>query len=224
MHARVHTARRRAAEVRRADVPARARPRGPGGFDVPSVFGSRATSLISRMGPFGGRALKAGDVLPDRAGTTRRDPGAGEPAVFRCRSRAAARGFASSLGPQDRMFTTPGVRDVLRVALRRHARVQSHGIPARGSALDACRSRRHPVGRDADRIAPGAGVRPAHPADGRSTDDRRLSEDRDGHQRGSSRSPVSSRRATGSSSLPCTRRAAVDALKLARRELRGVHA
>jgi len=35
-----------------------------GGFDLPLTFGSRATSLISRMGPFGGRALKAGDVLP----------------------------------------------------------------------------------------------------------------------------------------------------------------
>ena len=35
-----------------------------GGLDVPPVLGSRATSLISRMGPFGGRALEAGDVLP----------------------------------------------------------------------------------------------------------------------------------------------------------------
>jgi biotin-dependent carboxylase-like uncharacterized protein len=35
-----------------------------GGFDVNAVFGSRATSLISRVGPFGGRALAAGDVLP----------------------------------------------------------------------------------------------------------------------------------------------------------------
>jgi antagonist of KipI len=35
-----------------------------GGFDVDAVFGSRATSLISRVGPFGGRALAAGDVLP----------------------------------------------------------------------------------------------------------------------------------------------------------------
>jgi antagonist of KipI len=34
-----------------------------GGFDVPLLFGSRATSLVSRMGPFGGRALAAGDVL-----------------------------------------------------------------------------------------------------------------------------------------------------------------
>ena len=35
-----------------------------GGIDVPPVFDSRATSLISRMGPFDGRALKAGDVIP----------------------------------------------------------------------------------------------------------------------------------------------------------------
>ena len=35
-----------------------------GGLDVPPVFGSRATSLVSRLGPFGGRALATGDVLP----------------------------------------------------------------------------------------------------------------------------------------------------------------
>jgi antagonist of KipI len=35
-----------------------------GGFDVAPVFGSRSTSLISTMGPFDGRALKAGDFLP----------------------------------------------------------------------------------------------------------------------------------------------------------------
>jgi antagonist of KipI len=35
-----------------------------GGIAVAPVFGSRATSLVSRMGPFEGRALRAGDVLP----------------------------------------------------------------------------------------------------------------------------------------------------------------
>jgi antagonist of KipI len=35
-----------------------------GGFAVLPVLGSRSTSLTSRLGPFGGRALKAGDVLP----------------------------------------------------------------------------------------------------------------------------------------------------------------
>src|SRR5262245_31249167 len=35
-----------------------------GGIAADPIFGSAATSLISRMGPLGGRALKAGDVLP----------------------------------------------------------------------------------------------------------------------------------------------------------------
>ena len=34
-----------------------------GGIDAEIILGSRSTSLISRMGPFGGRALIAGDVL-----------------------------------------------------------------------------------------------------------------------------------------------------------------
>jgi biotin-dependent carboxylase-like uncharacterized protein len=35
-----------------------------GGFDVAQTFGSRATSLAARMGPFSGRPVMAGDVLP----------------------------------------------------------------------------------------------------------------------------------------------------------------
>ena len=34
-----------------------------GGIDAEAVLGSRSTSLISRIGPFGGRALAPGDVL-----------------------------------------------------------------------------------------------------------------------------------------------------------------
>jgi antagonist of KipI len=34
-----------------------------GGFTVAPVLGSRSTSLTSRLGPFGGRALRVGDVL-----------------------------------------------------------------------------------------------------------------------------------------------------------------
>lgn len=34
-----------------------------GGFDVPAAFGSRATCVVGRMGPFGGRAVRAGDIL-----------------------------------------------------------------------------------------------------------------------------------------------------------------
>ena len=39
-----------------------------GGFECEPVFGSRATSLVARMGPFGGRALAAGDRLPLASG------------------------------------------------------------------------------------------------------------------------------------------------------------
>jgi antagonist of KipI len=35
-----------------------------GGFDLPATFGSRATHLVSAMGPFDGRALRPGDRLP----------------------------------------------------------------------------------------------------------------------------------------------------------------
>lgn len=35
-----------------------------GGIAVPETLGSRATSTAARMGPFGGRALRAGDALP----------------------------------------------------------------------------------------------------------------------------------------------------------------
>ena len=43
-----------------------------GGFDVPPTLGSRATHLTSHMGPFGGRSLRAGDVLA--IGTAPEDP------------------------------------------------------------------------------------------------------------------------------------------------------
>ncbi len=45
-----------------------------GGFDVPATLGSRATHLVSRMGPFGGRTLKAGDVLPIGSPPSRPSP------------------------------------------------------------------------------------------------------------------------------------------------------
>jgi biotin-dependent carboxylase-like uncharacterized protein len=35
-----------------------------GGIDLPMTLGSRSTNLVSHMGPFGGRRLQAGDLLP----------------------------------------------------------------------------------------------------------------------------------------------------------------
>ncbi len=101
-----------------------------GGIDVPSVFDSRATSLISRMGPFGGRALRAGDVLPIGPVTTLGTPGAGRPVVplpLPGRRRTAPRRGGSA----GAVLHTSRVSDTLRVSVHRHARVQSHGVPAR---------------------------------------------------------------------------------------------
>ena len=50
-----------------------------GGLDVPPTLGSRATHVASRMGPFGGRALRAGDVLPVGTATDAVRPVSGNP-------------------------------------------------------------------------------------------------------------------------------------------------
>ena len=50
-----------------------------GGFDLPATLGSRATHLVSRMGPFGGRALRPGDILPIAAAPSSERPHAGKP-------------------------------------------------------------------------------------------------------------------------------------------------
>jgi antagonist of KipI len=63
-----------------------------GGFDLPVTLGSRATHLASHMGPFGGRALRSGDVLPVGAG------GAG---------RAARAGGAGAVGAEGAAGAVP---------------------------------------------------------------------------------------------------------------------
>lgn len=77
-----------------------------GGLQVPRVLGSRATSLISRVGPFGGRALRPGDALPVL-------PSVGLPA----RGAAKVLGLPKSgarvrviLGPHDARFSTSALR------------------------------------------------------------------------------------------------------------------
>jgi antagonist of KipI len=72
-----------------------------GGFAVPAVLGSRSTSLTSRLGPFGGRALKVGDVLPvgPARPPVRRQPG--RPLAM---PRAGAR-LRVMMGPHDGRFS-----------------------------------------------------------------------------------------------------------------------
>jgi len=73
-----------------------------GGIDVEPVFGSRATSLVSRIGPFGGRALTAGDVLPIGTSLSAyRSAAAGIPLSV----PAGGARLRVMPGPQEHMFT-----------------------------------------------------------------------------------------------------------------------
>ena len=73
-----------------------------GGLDVPVAFASRATSLISRMGPFGGRALQAGDVLP--VTTLLTEPTSERPVIPLPLPAGGAR-LRVVAGPQEQLFT-----------------------------------------------------------------------------------------------------------------------
>lgn len=81
-----------------------------GGFDVAAPFGSRSTSLISGIGPFGGRPLHAGDVLPIGHSRPPRGWGRGGSASVRGAPLplAVPRGGARLRvirGPHEQMFT-----------------------------------------------------------------------------------------------------------------------
>jgi antagonist of KipI len=80
-----------------------------GGFDVPPTLGSCATSLVSRMGPFGGRPLAAGDVLPIGAA----GPAANLRAGRAMRMPAGGARLRVLLGPHDAMFTPEAVETLL---------------------------------------------------------------------------------------------------------------
>jgi antagonist of KipI len=76
-----------------------------GGIEVEPVYGSRATSLISRMGALGGRAVMAGDVLrigdqtaPDRTHTHMPEPWPPSSMTGGARLRVIR-------GPHENMFT-----------------------------------------------------------------------------------------------------------------------
>jgi antagonist of KipI len=76
-----------------------------GGLLPPATLGSRSTSLAARMGPFGGRALKAGDVLPvgESSGAQ-----AGRPASLRLPGGGAR--LRVMRGPHDDRFTPEAMK------------------------------------------------------------------------------------------------------------------
>jgi antagonist of KipI len=73
-----------------------------GGIDVAPMLGSRATSLVSAMGPFGGRALAAGDVLPVGYAPAWQPATAAAPAL---RLPAGGAHLRVILGPHHERFT-----------------------------------------------------------------------------------------------------------------------
>lgn len=73
-----------------------------GGIAVPLVLGSRSTSLISRMGPFAGRALKVGDRLPLGPAPA----GLAERSLFSAPVPEGGARLRVLFGPHDDRFTT----------------------------------------------------------------------------------------------------------------------
>jgi antagonist of KipI len=85
-----------------------------GGIDCPPAFGSRATSLISRMGPFGGRALVAGDVLSiGEAALESAAAGRSRSDLIPLRPPSGGARLRVMMGPHDAMFTRAALESFL---------------------------------------------------------------------------------------------------------------
>ena len=81
-----------------------------GGLDVPEDFGSRSTSLVSGIGPFNGRPLQAGDVLPAGFQPGRRSGPNGQP--LRMPDGGAV--LRVVRGPHDSYFTSAAFAQLFR--------------------------------------------------------------------------------------------------------------
>ena len=124
-----------------------------GGFLTDRVLDSRATSLSSRLGAFGGRALRAGDVLPiGESGALGARQG-GRPLLL---PKGGAR-LRVLQGPDDDAVRGHCMRDAGAIALCRHAGLEPHGVPARWRQDRSDASAGDAVGGDADGVAAGTG-------------------------------------------------------------------
>jgi antagonist of KipI len=86
-----------------------------GGVQTPTVLGSRATHLVSRMGGFEGRALAAGDRVPIAAATTPRPHRKATGLTLPSHGRALLRIVA---GPQDHWFERDALKTIAGVSFR----------------------------------------------------------------------------------------------------------
>jgi antagonist of KipI len=80
-----------------------------GGIDVPLVLGSRSTYARSKLGGFGGRPLKPGDVLETRASSPSVPSGLRRVPTDRQPIYGHEHRLRVTLGPQDDRFTNDGL-------------------------------------------------------------------------------------------------------------------
>ena len=166
-----------------------------GGIDVPAVLGSRATHVLSSDGRLRGpRAARRRSSAARPVAAAQRPRRCSRAASDLTRAAAATAARSSACCPDRRPTGSPTGRST-RCSRRRTSSAINRiawDSGSKGRVLVHRRRRRHHFRRDAARRPAGAGVGPADPADGRSSDDRRISEDRDGDHRRHWPSPVSS--------------------------------
>ena len=119
-----------------------------GGFDVPATFGSRATSLSSRLGPFGGRALIAGDELPVMVGGAARTE---RPIGRALALPAGGARVRVVMGPHQDRFTPESLEDFLQTSFTvtpqsNRMGYRLSGLPLRHSAGADILSDATPIG------------------------------------------------------------------------------
>ena len=102
-----------------------------GGIGVAPVLGSRATSIISRMGPFGGRALAAGDRLP--VGAVHGLPHPSVPLPLRMPQGGAR--VRVILGPHTMMFSSAALEHLLHARYSVTPQSNRMGFRLQGPAL-----------------------------------------------------------------------------------------
>ena len=103
-----------------------------GGLDVPEAFGSRATSVTARLGPFGGRGLREGDEL--EVGTAvETAAGAGRPLTL----PAGGARLRVIVGPDEHRFSAAAVRTLCEARFVVSAAADRMGYRLDGAALPA---------------------------------------------------------------------------------------
>lgn len=102
-----------------------------GGFDVPAMLGSRATSLVGRIGPFGGHALAGGDTLPIAPSA----PAGSRPVGFALPLPVGGARLRAIRGPQEAMFGDAALAAFFEARFRITPRSNRMGYRLEGPAI-----------------------------------------------------------------------------------------